>query len=378
MANRLKGESSPYLIQHSENPVDWYPWCEEAFEKAKAEDKPVFLSVGYSTCHWCHVMAHESFEDAETAEILNKYFVSIKVDKEERPDIDSIYMTVCQAMTGSGGWPMSVFMTNDKKPFFAGTYFPKTSRYGMPGFVDLLKTVAGSWQNQRQKLIDSAERIVNSVKNAEGEIETRTTDENPVADALNYFRKSFDEKYGGFGVAPKFPTPHNLWFLLRCFEKGLGENAGEMACFTLNRMYHGGIFDHIGYGFSRYSTDRYFLVPHFEKMLYDNALMIIAYCKAYRLTKKQIYLDIAEKTALYIMREMTSPEGGFYSAQDADSDGEEGKYYVFDPSEIISLLGEKEGEEFNKHFGITEKGNFEGKSIPNLLEKRANGGTGNT
>lgn len=376
MANRLKGESSPYLIQHSENPVDWYPWCEEAFEKAKAEDKPVFLSVGYSTCHWCHVMAHESFEDAETAEILNKYFVSIKVDKEERPDIDSIYMTVCQAMTGSGGWPMSVFMTNDKKPFFAGTYFPKTSRYGMPGFVDLLKTVAGSWQNQRQKLIDSAERIVNSVKNAEGEIETRTTDENPVADALNYFRKSFDEKYGGFGVAPKFPTPHNLWFLLRCFEKGLGENAGEMACFTLNRMYHGGIFDHIGYGFSRYSTDRYFLVPHFEKMLYDNALMIIAYCKAYRLTKKQIYLDIAEKTALYIMREMTSPEGGFYSAQDADSDGEEGKYYVFDPSEIISLLGEKEGEEFNKHFGITEKGNFEGKSIPNLLEKRVNGGNG--
>lgn len=374
MANRLKNQSSPYLLQHAENPVDWYPWCEEAFERAKAEDKPVFLSVGYSTCHWCHVMAHESFEDAETAEILNGSFISIKVDKEERPDIDAIYMTVCQALTGGGGWPMSVFMTPDKKPFFAGTYFPKSSRYGMPGFVDLLKIIASKWKGQRNELVSSAERIVNALKNAENEGYDGNTGFDLVDEAIGHFRKSFDKKYGGFGVAPKFPTPHNLWFLLKCFEQGMGDDTAEMACFTLHRMSLGGIFDHIGYGFSRYSTDKYFLVPHFEKMLYDNALLIIAFCKAYGITKKKVFLDIAQKTASYILREMTSPEGGFYSAQDADSDGEEGMYYVWTPDEIISVLGESDGEKFNRCFGITEKGNFEGKSVPNLLDKGEHGG----
>lgn len=379
MSNHLKNQTSPYLLQHAENPVNWYPWCEEAFDRAKKEDKPVFLSIGYSTCHWCHVMAHESFEDAQVAEILNKFFVAIKVDKEERPDIDSIYMSVCQAFTGSGGWPTTIFLTPEQKPFFVGTYFPKNARYGQIGLIELLLAIRDKWTTEREKLLQSAEEIISflSRENKEttgthaesisdmgkGYLSTRLEDT-----AVNIYKRTFDEKYGGFGEAPKFPTPHNLLFLMNYYEKRKDEAALKMVEKTLQQMYRGGIFDHIGGGFSRYSTDRFFLVPHFEKMLYDNALLILAYSKAYQLTGNSVYCNIAKKTALYVSQEMTSPEGGFYSAQDADSEGVEGKYYLLEPSEIMDILGEKKGKEFNEYYDITLRGNFEGKNIPNLLK----------
>ncbi len=365
MQNHLKNQTSPYLLQHAENPVDWYPWCKEAFDKAKAEDKPIFLSIGYSTCHWCHVMAHESFEDEEVAEFLNRHFISVKVDKEERPDIDSIYMSVCQTFTGSGGWPTTIFMTADQKPFFAGTYFPKTAKYGQIGFLRLLQIIHERWGRAREALLDSAEEIVAALsKQPSGK---GRVDEELIESAVRLFKRIFDERNGGFGDAPKFPTPHNLLFLMQYYEKTKDEEAMKMVEKTLLQMYRGGMFDHIGWGFSRYSTDRYFLAPHFEKMLYDNALLILAYCKAYQLSQHSIYLDIAERTATYVLREMTSEEGGFYGAQDADSEGVEGKYYLFEPDEIIHILGEETGKEFNQYFDITENGNFEGKSIPNLL-----------
>lgn len=368
MSNHLSGQTSPYLLQHANNPVDWYPWCAEAFEKAKREDKPVFLSIGYSTCHWCHVMAHESFEDPEIADILNRHFVSVKVDKEERPDIDSIYMAVCQAFTGGGGWPTSIIMTADQKPFFAGTYFPKTARYGSIGFKELLLAVAEKWETDRDSLLQSADEITAALNRRQHHYED--TDEDLIEQAVDLYKRNYDDEYGGFGSAPKFPAPHNLMFLMRHYQKYGDAEALKMAEVTLMQMYSGGIFDHIGYGFCRYSTDRYFLVPHFEKMLYDNALLISAYSKAYETTKRAIYMEIAEKTASYVLSEMRSEGGGFFSAQDADSDGEEGGYYVFRPSEITELLGEDEGAAFNKYFGITESGNFEGRSIPNLLGTR--------
>lgn len=368
MKNHLKSQTSPYLLQHADNPVDWYPWCNQAFERAKKEDKPIFLSIGYSTCHWCHVMAHESFEDEQIAKIINQYFIAIKVDKEERPDIDSIYMSVCQALTGSGGWPTTVFLTPEQKPFFAGTYFPKTTRYGQIGLEELLWAVHEKWISDRGSLLKSSDEIITllSKKN------TVKSDVNAqlISSAFALYKRTFDDKFGGFGEAPKFPAPHNLLFLMQYYEKNRDEQAMEMVEKTLTQMYCGGMFDHIGGGFCRYSTDRYFLVPHFEKMLYDNALLIMAYCKAYQMTKKQIYREVAEKTASYILREMTSPEGGFYSAQDADSEGVEGKYYLLEPSEIIGILGEKTGNVFNRYFDITEKGNFEGKNIPNLLKSK--------
>ena len=367
MSNQLKNTTSPYLLQHAENPVNWYTWCEKAFEKAKSEDKPIFLSIGYSTCHWCHVMAHESFEDKNTAEILNQYFVSIKVDREERPDIDSVYMLVCQAFTGSGGWPMSIFMTWDKKPFFAGTYFPPKSHYGMPGFPDLLTAIANQWNDNRRELLQSAEQIIAHLKSAVSG-NKNVNDENLIEQAMQIFSDSFDKINGGFSSAPKFPTPHNLLFLMLYAKQNQNSDALKMAEKTLLQMRKGGIFDHIGYGFSRYSTDKYFLAPHFEKMLYDNALLIIAYSAAYCLTKNKIHLDTAEKTAEYILREMTSDDGGFYSAQDADSEGVEGKYYTFTLDEIVSVLGEEKGERFAETFDITENGNFEGVNIPNLLK----------
>lgn len=367
MSNHLKNATSPYLLQHAENPVDWYPWCKQAFEKAKSEDKPIFLSIGYSTCHWCHVMAHESFEDKKTAEILNQYFVSIKIDREERPDIDSVYMSVCQAFTGSGGWPMSIFMTWDKKPFFAGTYFPPKSHYGMPGFPDLLDVIVSQWNNNRRKLLQSAEQIITHLKSAESG-DKNIDDEELIKRAMQIFSESFDEINGGFSSAPKFPTPHNLLFLMLYAKQKQDSNALKMAEKTLLQMRKGGIFDHIGYGFSRYSTDKYFLAPHFEKMLYDNALLIIAYSAAYYLTNNEIYLDTAEKTTEYILREMTSADGGFYSAQDADSEGVEGKYYNFTLDEIINVLGEEKGKRFAESFDITSNGNFEGVNILNLLK----------
>lgn len=375
MQNHLKDQTSPYLLQHVENPVDWYPWCREAFERAKKEDKPVFLSIGYSTCHWCHVMAHESFEDAQIAEVLNRYFIAVKVDKEERPDIDSIYMAACQAFTGSGGWPMSVFLTPEQKPFFAGTYFPKDSGYGQIGLKDLLLVIHEKWENDRERLYRSADEIIAFLKGKngagspdkesarEGYADTKLLDE-----AFVYYKRTFDEEYGGFGDAPKFPAPHNLLFLMRYYEMSQKKDALNMVEKTLIQMYRGGIFDHIGGGFCRYSTDRFFLVPHFEKMLYDNALLIIAYSKAYQVTGKQIYRAVAKKTAAYILREMTSDEGGFFSAQDADSEGVEGKYYLLEPDEMLDVLGREKGEEFNQCYDITREGNFEGKNIPNLLK----------
>ncbi len=367
MGNHLKSETSPYLLQHAENPVDWYPWCGEAFEKAKIEDKPVFLSIGYSTCHWCHVMARESFENRRTAEILNRYFISVKVDREERPDIDSVYMSVCQAFTGNGGWPMSIFMTWDKKPFFAGTYFPVGPRYGMPGFSDLLRTVAEQWDSDREKLLHSADQVVARLGAAESGPEN-VRDENLPEKAVKMFAASFDRMYGGFGAAPKFPVPHNLMFLTLYAEQNRDPHALEMVEKTLAQMQRGGIFDHIGYGFSRYSTDKYFLAPHFEKMLYDNAMLIMAYASAGSVTKKQCFLDTAEKTAQYIFREMTAPGGGFYSAQDADSEGVEGKYYTFTLAEIMEVLGKEKGTRFAEVFDITQDGNFEGVNIPNLIK----------
>ena len=371
MKNHLYNETSPYLLQHADNPVDWYPWGEEAFRKAREEDKPIFLSIGYSTCHWCHVMARESFEDLEIARLLNESFVSIKVDKEERPDIDSIYMAVCQAFTGSGGWPTSIFMTADQKPFFAGTYFPNRSKGRMIGLRELLSVIREKWNNERQVLLDQAEEIVAHLKNGDetGErLTAMTNGDDLIPSAIALYRRIYDKVHGGFGGAPKFPTPHNILFLLTCYERQNDASCLEMAEHTLLQMYRGGLFDHIGFGFCRYSTDEQFLAPHFEKMLYDNALLILAYCKGYEVTKNALYLEIAEKTAAYSLREMTAPGGGFYSAQDADSDGEEGKYYLFVPEEIKNLLGQQESEDFCRHFDITEEGNFEGKNIPNLLK----------
>ncbi len=374
MQNHLKNQTSPYLLQHADNPVNWYPWCAEAFKKAKTENKPIFLSIGYSTCHWCHVMAHESFEDEEVANLLNQNFVSIKVDKEERPDIDSVYMSVCQALTGSGGWPTTIFMTPEQKPFFAGTYFPKHARYGSIGFLKLLETITEKWDREHTSLLDSAEQIIESIKKetvkptARIDSQPNTDPEKILNKAIYFYQQTFDKENGGFGHAPKFPAAHNLLFLLNHFERTNDIPALEMVERTLLQMYRGGIFDHIGGGFSRYSTDNVFLVPHFEKMLYDNALLIMSYVKAYELTHNMLYLDVAEKTASYILREMTSPQGGFYSAQDADSDGIEGKYYLFEPKEIWKVLDKEDAEAFCQYFNITDEGNFEGKSIPNLLQ----------
>ena len=366
MSNRLRNETSPYLLQHAENPVDWFPWGEEAFAKAKREDKPIFLSIGYSTCHWCHVMAHESFEDAGIAALLNRYFVAVKVDKEERPDIDSIYMTVCQMFTGSGGWPTTVFMTADKQPFYAGTYFPKDSVGRGVGLRDLLVYFHEAWVQDRASLLEQAEDVVTQLRG--GTRAAGRSDAHLAEKAAELFQDRFDDMNGGFGRAPKFPMPHNLLFLLRYYRRYRDKTVLAMAERTLTQMYCGGLFDHIGGGFCRYSTDTKFLVPHFEKMLYDNALLILAYCKAYAVTKKQLYLSVAERTAAYVLREMTAPAGGFYSAQDADSEGEEGKYYLFTPMEIQAILGDADGARFNRYFDITEQGNFEGKNIPNLLQ----------
>lgn len=366
MTNHLKGQSSPYLLQHSGNPVDWYPWGEEAFARAAHENKPVFVSIGYSTCHWCHVMAEESFENEAVAAILNRYFISIKVDREERPDIDSVYMTFCQAFTGRGGWPMSIFMTAEQKPFFAGTYFPSETRYGMIGFRDLLLTIADKWQNSRSGLLETADQIVAAVHTL-GDASDQGIDDRLPERAAVMFSKSFDAKHGGFGEAPKFPTPHNLIFLLLYARIHKDQTAAEQVYFTLDKMRRGGIFDQIGFGFSRYSTDAFYLIPHFEKMLYDNALLILSYAIAYQASGRKEFLDTACQTAEYLLREMRGAEGEFYSAQDADSEGQEGKYYVWTQQEIYDVLGKETGQAFCQYYDITRQGNFEGKNIPNLL-----------
>ncbi len=369
--NRLIHEKSPYLLQHAHNPVDWFPWSAESFEKAAKEDKPIFLSIGYSTCHWCHVMEKESFEDEEVGNFMNEHFISIKVDREERPDVDSVYMTVCQSLTGSGGWPLTIIMTPDQKPFYAGTYFPKRSRYNMPGLIDILNAVVREWENNRENLISSSENIAGELEKYYGnEATDRSVSQSILEEGYNLLKDNFDSKYGGFGKVPKFPTPHKLMFLLRYYKMTGEKYALDMVETTLKSMYVGGLFDHIGFGFSRYSTDEKWLVPHFEKMLYDNALLIIAYLEAFQVTGKELYKSVAIKTLEYVLRELKSVEGGFYSAEDADSEGEEGKFYVFNPVEIIEILGEENGVYFNEYFHITPGGNFEGKNIPNLIDNK--------
>ncbi|MCR4435877.1 MAG: thioredoxin domain-containing protein [Clostridiales bacterium] len=365
--NKLINEKSPYLLQHAHNPVDWYPWGGEAFSRAVAEDKPVFLSIGYSTCHWCHVMERESFEDEEVAEVLNKHFVSIKVDREERPDIDHIYMAVCQAITGSGGWPLTIFLTPDKKPFYAGTYYPKQDRMGMQGLLPLLKRVAHVWNTDKDGMMHSGNRMTQLIRHETGVYTEAEVSKDDLHKAFSSLKDDFDGIYGGFGRAPKFPTPHNLFFLLRYWRLAKEDFALEMVEKTLDSMYRGGIYDHIGFGFSRYSTDRKWLVPHFEKMLYDNALLAIAYLEAYQATKNERHAEVARQIFTYILRDMTAPEGGFYSAEDADSEGVEGKFYVWTVHEVKRVLGDEAGEKYCKLFDITHEGNFEGHSIPNLI-----------
>ncbi|MEW6698628.1 MAG: thioredoxin domain-containing protein [Bacillota bacterium] len=364
--NRLINEKSPYLLQHARNPVDWFPWGQDAFDKAKAEDKPIFLSVGYSTCHWCHVMEKESFESEDVAEVLNKYFVAIKVDREERPDVDQIYMSVCQALTGSGGWPLTIIMTPEQKPFFAGTYFPKTANYGRPGLVELLEQIAGLWQSERQRLLEVGDKLTENLQSdamsAPGELPPDILDK-----AYRLYDRSYDATYGGFGTAPKFPTPHNLMFLLRYYQKTKQQKALAMVEETLDAMHRGGIYDHIGFGFARYSVDKKWLVPHFEKMLYDNALLALAFLETYQITGNPRFGRVAREIFTYVLRDMTSPEGGFYSAEDADSEGVEGKFYVWQPEEVIDILGQVDGELFCCYYDIASKGNFEGASIPNLI-----------
>lgn len=364
--NHLANEKSPYLLQHAHNPIDWYPWGEEAFAKAKEEDKPIFFSCGYSTCHWCHVMERESFEDKEVAEVLNQHFVAIKVDREERPDIDHIYMEVCQALTGQGGWPLTVILTPDKKPIFAGTYFSKQSRWGRPGLMDILAAIHKQWESDAEGLVRHSEEItklLGSSQFVQGELSAQLLD-----DAYRQLEKDFDEQYGGFGRAPKFPAPHNLMFLLRHWRRTGKRDALAMAEKTLDAMREGGIHDHLGYGFARYSTDRRWLVPHFEKMLYDNALLCMAYTEAYQCTGEKRFAQVAENILAYVLRDMTDEGGAFFSAEDADSEGEEGRFYVFTRSEVLDVLGQEEGRIFADFYDVSEKGNFEhGTSIINHI-----------
>ena len=373
--NRLANEKSPYLLQHSENPVDWHPWGEEAFRKAREEDKPVFLSIGYATCHWCHVMAHESFEDEEVARVLNGSFVSIKVDREERPDVDRVYMAACQAMTKGGGWPLTIFMTPEGKPFFAGTYFPKESRMGMSGFVDLLGRVAALWKEERGRFVEAGEQIAKLLQPGRAGLTTgqpHILDEAALAKGCDQLASAFDLTWGGFGQAPKFPTPHNLTFLLRWYARSGTEAARTMADKTLRSMRNGGIFDQIGFGFHRYSVDDRWLVPHFEKMLYDQALLALAYTEAFQAFGEERHGEVAREIFTYVLRDMTSPEGGFYSGEDADSEGEEGLFYVWTPEEVREILGVESGEIFCRFYDIRAGGNFEhGKSIPHVVEEHS-------
>lgn len=367
--NRLIKEKSPYLLQHAYNPVDWHPWGEEVFEKAERENKPIFLSIGYSTCHWCHVMERESFEDEEVAQALNRDYIAIKVDREERPDVDHIYMTFCQAMTGHGGWPLTVIMTPDKKPVFAGTYFPKENMRGMPGILEILARVSEAWKTQREKLIEAGEEIKEAIINQALEDSPSKLLPRVVDRAYETLAAHFDEVFGGFGVAPKFPTPHNMSFLLRYNKLKKQDNAVKMVEKTLEAMYKGGIFDHIGFGFSRYSTDNRWLVPHFEKMLYDNALLADVYLETYQVTGKELYKEVAEKIFTYVLRDMTSPEGAFYSAEDADSEGEEGKFYLWTPEEVEEILGAEKAAVFCQVYDIKKRWHFAEKCIPNLIDR---------
>ncbi|MDY6893050.1 MAG: thioredoxin domain-containing protein, partial [Chloroflexota bacterium] len=356
--NRLQREKSPYLLQHAENPVDWYPWSTEAFEKAQKENKPVFLSIGYSTCHWCHVMAHESFEDPEVATLMNQAFISIKVDREERPDIDSIYMGVCQLMTGSGGWPLTIIMTPEKEPFFAATYIPKQRRLGMLGMIELIPRIQELWGTRRQEILESAGKITSILQQSLSDRSSDQFDAEGLQNlAFEQTKARFDSMNAGFGDAPKFPMAHTLSFLLRYWKRTHNEFALAMVERTLQAMRRGGIYDHIGFGFHRYSTDATWLVPHFEKMLYDQAMLAIAYIEAYQATGNELYRTIAREIFEYVLRDMTSTEGGFYSAEDADSEGIEGKFYVWNDKEILDILRDQAAA-ITRVFNVTGDGNF--------------------
>ncbi|TVQ03634.1 MAG: thioredoxin domain-containing protein [Balneolaceae bacterium] len=376
--NRLTNEKSPYLLQHKNNPVDWYPWGEEAFEKAKREDKPVFLSIGYATCHWCHVMEHESFEDEEVARRMNETFVNIKVDREERPDIDHTYMTVCQMLTGHGGWPLTIVMTPDKEPFYAATYLPKHSRPNRIGMMEFVPAIENAWKNDRQNILTSAERIKEGFsRSLELGKSGGSLPPNIIRQARQSLAERFDASEGGFGQAPKFPSPHNLLFLINRYRKEADPEDLEMVRLTLEKMRLGGLWDHVGFGFHRYSTDRHWLLPHFEKMLYDQATLLLAYAEGWEITGDPLFRETAHEIAEYVDECLTSPEGAFYSAEDADSEGEEGKFYVWETDEIRAILDEKDTGIFLDLYRFEEDGNFldeathqkTGKNIPHLKNR---------
>jgi uncharacterized protein YyaL (SSP411 family) len=368
MANRLSNETSPYLLQHAHNPVDWYPWGEEALGRAKEEDRPIFLSIGYAACHWCHVMERESFEDPEIAALMNERFVSIKVDREERPDLDDIYMAAVVGLTGHGGWPMSVFLTPEGVPFYGGTYYPPTPRYGMPSFRMVLEAMADAWATKREQVAQQGQQILEAVKKGDllgqarsGDVAAPLSAQVPAAAAMA-LERSFDWEHGGWGQAPKFPQPMALDFLLRYHSRTRNPQALKMVERTLQKMARGGIYDQLGGGFARYSTDEIWLVPHFEKMLYDNSQLARVYLHAWQTTGDAFYRRVVEETLDYVVREMTDPAGGFYSTQDADSEGEEGKFFVWKPAEVRGVLGE-DALLFMDAYGVTDRGNFEGKNI---------------
>jgi uncharacterized protein YyaL (SSP411 family) len=365
MTNHLARESSPYLLQHVDNPVDWYPWCEEALALAEKQNKPILLSIGYAACHWCHVMAHESFEDTATAELMNRWFVNIKVDREERPDLDSIYMSAVTSMTGHGGWPMTVFLTPHGKPFFSGTYFPPQPRYGMPAFRQVLSSIAEAWQSRQDEVLRSADSVTRHLHESLASSAPKDLHADVLQQAERDLVKGFDSEWGGFGSAPKFPQPMVLEFLLRQHLNTGDSPALGMLTLTLDRMAQGGMYDQLGGGFARYSTDERWLVPHFEKMLYDNAQLARIYLRAWQVTGDRFYRRITEETLDYVLREMRHEEGGFYSSQDADSEGEEGKFFVWSAAEVRQLLG-ADAERFMRVYDVTDQGNWEGKNILHL------------
>lgn len=356
MINHLKGEKSPYLKEHADNPVDWYPWCEKAFQKAENEDKPIFLSIGYSSCHWCHVMKRESFEDEEVAELINETFVSIKVDKEERPDIDSVYMDVARSMSGRGGWPLTVFMTPSKIPFYFATYIPKKGKKNITGLLELIPKIKNLWKNDRERLIERGKMVIESLKK-EDLGPSKEIDKSILDDAFDYLSRAFDDEHGGFGDSPKFPSPHNFLFLLRYGEKENNRKAYEMVYKTLREMKKGGIYDQVGFGFHRYSTDREWILPHFEKMLYDQAMMLMASTEAWQVCSDREFSKTVEEVIDYLDRNLKADSGGFFSSEDAESSGKEGAYYTWKKEEIEDILGEK-SELFIKLFSIKNEGNF--------------------